>query len=176
MFSLNLLRLFWKYSFVVSNLQGKIFGYRSRKRTGCRRHPRWHVRRLTHQRHVRATETQRALNRSARDSDTRGFHGLSNGWRLCWLLLLQESTSHELRRDIRRYRHCSSRCSGSGVWPPERAPRCRRRFLLILREVGEKISRISVLIPPSSFVNLLREKRKKKPAKEKEQRILHFNL
>lgn len=89
----------------------------------CRWTPRWHVQRFAHPRHVRATETGRALNRSARDSDTRGFHRLSNGSRLCWLLLLQESTSHKLRQDVRRYRHCSGRCSGSGVWPPDRGPR-----------------------------------------------------
>lgn len=145
----------------MSDLQERTFGYRSRRRMGCRRTPRWHVRRLAHTRHVRATETRRALNRSARDSDTRGFHGLSNGSRLCWLLLLQESTSHDtsrctsvpaLLRPLLRLRSLA---------PRARAPHCRRRFLLILCEVGdEKISRVSVLIPPSSFENLLREKGK----------------
>lgn len=121
-FSLNLFRLFWKFLRSV-RFAGNNFRLLEPKTLGVWTIPRWHVQRLAHPRHVRATETQRALNRSARDSDTRDFHGLSNGWWLCWLLLLQESTSHKLRRDIRRYRHCSSRCSGPGVWPPERGPR-----------------------------------------------------
>lgn len=111
------------------DLQERTFGWRSRKR-----HPGWHVRRLAHPRHVRATDkTRRALNRGTRDSDTRGFHGLSNGRRLCRLFAAarEHVAWSYVEMYVRQYWHCSGCCSGPGVWPPERGPRVLEEEVLL---------------------------------------------